>query len=202
MLYSRTLEKTLGRKSALPKRKIRSVEEFLQMFPGLKDILLDGTERRVQRPKNKKSQKKTYSGKKKATTRKNIIMVDERKKILLLSPTKSGRRHDKRLADKISLIEHIPQNIGLWADSGFQGVQHIHPNACIPKKGTKKLPLTGEQKKENTLISSIRSIVEHAIAGIKRYKSVSDVFRNRIGRLDDLFMEIAAGLWNYHLSYT
>ena len=201
VLYSKAVQKALGKKLVLPKRKIRSVEEFIQMFHGLKDVLLDGTERRVQRPKNKKSQNKTYSGKKKATTRKNILMTDEKKKILLLSPTKNGRRHDKRLTDKISLVEHIPLHVGIWTDSGFQGIQHIHPNVCLPKKGTKKNPLTEEQKEENRLISSIRVCIEHAIAGIKRYKSVSDVFRNRIGRLDDLFMEIASGLWNYHLSY-
>ena len=129
-------------------------------------------------------------------------MVNEKKKILLLSPAKSGRRHDKRLADKISLIEHIPPRVGIWVDSGFQGIQHLHPNVCIPKKGTRKNPLTDEEKKENTLISSVRMRVEHSIAGIKRYHSVSDVLRNRIGRSDDLFMEIATGLWNYHLSYT
>jgi len=201
VLYTKAVQKALGKKFVLPKRKIRSVEEFIQMFPDLKDVLLDGTERRIQRPKNKKSQTKTYSGKKKATTRKNIIMIDEKKKILLLSPTKSGRRHDKRLIDKISLIEHIPQHIGIWVDSGFQGIQKIHNNVCIPKKGTKKKPLTDDQKQKNKLISSIRARVEHAIAGIKRFRSVSNVFRSRIDRLDDLFMEIASGLWNYHLSY-
>lgn len=202
VLYSKAVQKALGKKLTLPKRKVRSVEEFLRMFPDLKDVLLDGTERRIQRPKNKRSQTKTYSGKKKATTRKNIIIIDEWKRILLLSPTKSGRRHDKRLADKISLIEHIPPNVGIWADTGFQGIQHLHPNVCLPKKGTKKFPLSDEQKRENKLISSIRIRVEHAIAGVKRYRAVSDVLRNKIGRLDDLFMEIASGLWNYHLNYT
>ena len=198
--FSKVLEKALGRKLVLPKRKINSVEEFLRLFPEAKDVFLDGTERRIQRPKNKKQQTKTYSGKKKSTTRKNILMTDEKKRILLLSPTKSGRRHDKRLADKISLVERIPEDIGVWVDSGFQGIQHVHPNVSMPKRGTKKHPLSDEEKKNNTVIASFRIIVEHAIAGIKRFRSVSDVFRNRRGVLDDLFMQLAAGLWNYHLS--
>src|SRR3954464_8207965 len=90
----------LRRKLALPTRKIRSVEEFLAKFPEVKDVFLDGTERKVQRPKSKKRQNKLYSGKKKGTMRKNIVVSDERKRILVLTPTKSGRRHDKRLADK------------------------------------------------------------------------------------------------------
>lgn len=201
VLFSQALHKTLGKKFVLPERKINSVEEFVRFFPEVKDVFLDGTERRVQRPKNKKQQTKTYSGKKKATTRKNVIMTDDRKRVLFLSPTKSGRRHDKRLVDKISLIEHIPDTVGIWADSGFQGIQHIHPNVSIPKRGSKKKPLTIKEKEDNHIISSVRVLVEHAIGGIKRFRSVTDVFRNRRGILDDLFMELASGLWNYHLSY-
>lgn len=198
---SKALEETLGRKLALPKRRINSVEEFLRLFPAVKDVFLDGTERRIQRPKNKKQQTKTYSGKKKTTTRKNVLMTDEKKKILLLSPTKSGRRHDKRLADKISLVERIPVHVGVWVDSGFQGIQHLHPNVSMPKRATKKKPLTDDEKANNTVVASFRIVVEHALAGIKRFRSVSDVFRNRRGILDDLFMQLAAGLWNYHLSF-
>ena len=199
--FSKVLEKALGRKLVLPKRRINSVEEFIELFPAVKDVFLDGSERRIQRPKDRKTQNKTYSGKKKATTRKNILMTDENRRILLLSPTKSGRRHDKRLADKISLVEHIPIDVGVWADSGFTGIQHIHSNTLMPKKGTKNKPLTGEEKKNNTVIASFRMVVEHAIGGVKRFRSVSDVFRNRRGVLDDLFMQIAAGLWNYHLTF-
>jgi len=53
------LEQTLERKMVLPERKITTVEELVRKFPGIKDILIDGTERRVQRPKNKKKQKET-----------------------------------------------------------------------------------------------------------------------------------------------
>lgn len=200
-LFSEALKKALGHEHALPKRRISSVEEFLIVFPEAKDVFLDGTERRVKRPTNERRQRKAYSGKRKTTTRKNIVMVDEDKRILLLTPTKSGRRHDKRLADKESLIEHIPKHVGVFTDSGFQGIQHLHPNVCMPKKGTRTHPLTEEEKRNNTVISSLRMRVEHAIGGIKRFRALSDVFRNRSGILDDLFMELGAGLWNRHLRY-
>src|SRR3989338_7956917 len=35
------LEKTLGRKLVLPKRKISSVEEFFKMFPEAREVMLD-----------------------------------------------------------------------------------------------------------------------------------------------------------------
>lgn len=196
----KVLKKTLGRKIVLPERKIRSVEEFLEKFPEAKDVFFDGTERRIQRPKNKKRQNKFYSGKKKANTRKNVIVSDENRKIIFLSPTKSGRRHDKRIVDKSVL--KIPTDVGKWADTGFQGMDKLYENVVMPKKGTKKHPLSVTDKENNRIISSFRVVVEHAIAGIKRFRILTDVLRNKIGLFDDMIMEVASGLWNYHLRYT
>lgn len=54
------LEKTLEREVVLPKRKINSPEDFLRMFPDVKDVFIDGTERIIQRPKKHKNQKKLF----------------------------------------------------------------------------------------------------------------------------------------------
>ena len=39
-----------------------------------------------------------------------------------MTPTKSGRRHDKRISDKFNLPHIIPQDVTIWADTGFQGI--------------------------------------------------------------------------------
>lgn len=200
-IYLKILEKTLKTKIKLPKRKINSVEEFIKEFPEVKDVFLDGTERPIQRPKDSKKNKKYYSGKKKCHTRKNIIVSDEDNRILLVTPTKSGRRHDKRLADKSDLINRIPKHIGIWADSGFQGIQHNHPNTVVAKKGRKDRPLTKEEKKANQVISHFRVRVEHVIGRMKRYRAYSEKLRNRLGIFDDRIALITASLWNYHLAY-
>lgn len=192
------LEKTLGRQLVLPQRQIHSIEEFRTLFPDLKDIFIDGTDRRVQRPKNPKKQNKLYSGKRKATTRKNIVMADEKRQILFLSPTKSGRRHDKRLLDKIG-VENIPPEVTAWTDTGFMGLQKTHSNIQIPAKGTKKKPLTNSERENNRLISHFRVKVEHAICGIKRLRAVTDVYRNHKPNFDDTLMLLSAGIWNYHV---
>ena len=193
------LEMALGRKQALPKRKISSVDEFFRLYPEVKDVFIDGSERRVEKPKNIKKRNKLYSGKKKAVTRKIIVVSDEKKRILLLPPTKSGRRHDKRLADKFQIISSIPPNVTIWTDTGFKGIQNMHPNTLMPRKATKNKPLSLSQKQDNKVISGIRIISEHAIAGIKRMKSASDTFRNKLPNLDDTFNLLSAGLWNFHL---
>lgn len=196
------LAKTLGRKLVLPRRQIRSVEEFFREFPEAKDVFIDGSERRTQKPVSKKRRNKLYSGKKKATTRKNVVVSDEKKRILVLTPTKSGRRHDKRLFDKAMGGNNIPDTVTAWVDTGFQGIQKDHQNTQIPKKAHKGHPLTPQEKEDNRLISGIRVLSEHAIAGIKRFHSATDIYRNRIANLDDTFVLLSAGLWNYHLQFS
>lgn len=196
------LEMTLGRKLTLPKRHGNSLEEIFRQHPALKDIFIDGTERRVQKPKSLKKRNKLYSGKKKATTRKIVVISDERKRILYMSKTKSGRRHDKRIADKEGIAEHIPKEVTAWTDTGFQGMQKQHDNTVMPLKATKKKTLTYEQKQHNRLIAGIRVVSEHAIGGFKRFKAASDIYRNKLKNFDDLLTEVSIGLWNFHLAQT
>ena len=200
-VYLRILESALGKKITLPKRKIHSMDEFIELFPEVKDIFPDGTERRVQRPKSSKRNTRHYSGKKKSHTRKNIIVADEHKRILVVSPTKPGRRHDKRLGDRIVLMEHIPKDVSVWADSGFQGIHKIHGKSFVAKKARKNRPLTEEEKQENRVISALRICSEHAIGGMKRFRAYSDTLRNKIGRFDDRIALVTAAIWNYHLAY-
>ncbi len=97
------------------------------------------------------------------------------------------------------LFENIPKKVCVWVDTGFKGVEKVHPNTQIPTKRSRGSPLTEKQKEENHLISSIRVLSEHAICGIKRMASVSTIARNHIPLMDDSLIVIAAGLWNYHL---
>lgn len=203
-LYLEVLQKTLGKKIQFPERKIHSMEELFEKFPEVKDVFIDGTERPIQRPKRTKSNKRTYSGKKKTHTRKSIVIADEHKHILLVSPAKPGRRHDKRLTDRELLGEYIPKNVSVWADSGFQGLEQKRPPGSltfIAKKGRKNKPLTRAEKKDNYVISHFRIVNENAIGGMKRYRATTDKLRNKIGWFDDRVMRVSAGLWNYHLAY-
>ena len=192
------LEKALCRKLVLPKRKVSSVEEFFQMFPEAKEVMLDGVERPTVRSRKGKTQNKHYSGKKKRHTRKNLVLVNGQRKILLLTPTKHGKIHDKKMSDKNMLASHIPEEVSLLVDTGFQGIQKIHNNTLMPKKKPRGGFLTQAEKEMNRLISSTRIVVEHAIGGMKRFGAASNLFRNKKG-IDDSFMNVCAGLWNLEL---
>lgn len=194
------LEKTLGRKIVLPKRRINSPEEFLATFPGINEALIDGVERPTIRSAKDKTQRKHYSGKKKRHMRKNIVIVDKTKRILVLTPSKHGKVHDKKLADKALAVVRLPEQVALLADTGFVGIQHQHANCLIPKKKPRGGVLTDTDRAWNRLISSCRIVVEHAIGGMKRFRSVSDIYRNKNG-WDDQLVNVAAGLWNFHIQY-
>jgi len=101
-----TLEAALGEKMVLPERKLESIEQFLERFPDVKEIIIDGTERPVQRPKDEEKQKDHYSGKKKRHTRKHITGTTRKKRVVLLTKARAGKIHDKRQLDEEELVEN------------------------------------------------------------------------------------------------
>jgi len=193
------LEKALQRKIVLPERTMESVEAFFKRFPAVKDIFVDGTERPIPRPQNPKKQKKNYSGKKKRHTRKNMIWCDEDGRVLLVSPTKAGSVHDKKLHDKAGGLHGVPSEVHKWLDTGFLGVAGDAPNVHMPKKKTKLHPLTDKEWESNRVISHFRIVIEHAIRGFKRFRCTTDPCRNQ-GGMDDRLIRVCAGLWNLHLA--
>lgn len=84
------------------------------------------------------------------------------------------------------------------ADTGYQGLQKIHLNAELPTKSTKKNPLTKEEKLKNREISSKRVLVENVICLVKRFKILSERYRNRRKRFGLRFNLIAA-IQNFEL---
>ena len=96
-------------------------------------VILEGTERRRQRPKSPEKQTLHSSGKKKTHTDKNLVIAERKTtRVIYLSQTYAGTAHDKKIADH----EHIvyAPNTTLYQDTGFQGYR---PEvACLqqPKK--------------------------------------------------------------------
>jgi len=106
------------------------------------------------------------------------------------------------LTDKASVFENIPKDVTVMADTAFVGEEKVHPNMHMPKKKPRGRELTPDEKETNKIISSYRVIIEHAIGGIKRYRCMSERLRNHKPFIDDTFLLLSAGLWNYHLVST
>jgi hypothetical protein len=171
----------------LPTREAKSIEQVLSKCPEL-EFIIDGTERPIQRPKNKDRQQENYSGKKKRHTRKNnVIRAKPSRKVKGLSPTVEGKRHDKKLADDQKLT--FPPRSKLWQDTGYQGFAPPGVEIAQPTKKPKGRDLTPEERATNAAISKERIGIEHSISGVKVFRIVHDVFRNLRPGFDDLVME-------------
>lgn len=195
------LEAVLGRAAVLPARQIRSVAEFLQRFPEGQDLFLEGTERPPQRPQKATRQRARYSGKKKRHTVKHSIGNDAPKRIVLLGETQGGRVHDYPLLQGSGWRPQLPEGLRLWVARGFQGLEPAAPHLQVfqPQKKPRGENLPPWAQGLNRLVATVRVRAEHAIAGIKRLRCLTDVYRNRRPAMEDRVMVVGCGLWDLHL---
>jgi hypothetical protein len=117
----------------LPERDAQVVGQAQRQRQSGQTVILDGTERRRQRPKSPEKQALHYSGKKKAHTDKNLLIAERKTtRVTYLSQTYAGTAHDKKIAD----YEHIcyAPNTTLYQDTGFQGYRPAVARLRQPKK--------------------------------------------------------------------
>ena len=101
--------------------------------------------------------------------------------------------------DEEDWVRNIPDQVVIEGDLGYQGLQNEFVNVRLPLKKPRGQELNEQQKQENREFSAQRVKCEHAHAGMKRYNSVTAVYRNRVPDFDDRLMLNAAGLWNFYL---
>ena len=94
---------------------------------------------------------------------------------------------------------HIYPDIRVITDTGYQGIHKIHTRSELPKKRSKKNPLTQEDKKNNQALASERVLNENVIGMLKRFKIIADKYRNRRKRFGLRFNLISA-IYNYELT--
>ena len=130
------LQRALAALGVAPERDASRVATNPLALEGAPDMVMDGTERRRQRPTDVAQQKEHYSGKKKTHTDKNLLLVNEHThKVVYLGPTVAGKTHDKKAADAAQI--GYPTNATLVKDTGFQGYEPAGVLTRQPKKNRK-----------------------------------------------------------------
>lgn len=122
--------------------------------------------------------------------------MDKKSAKVICIETANGKRHDFRVYKESGVKIH--ESIKVVTDTGYLGLQKIHANTTMPNKRSKKRPLSGEDKRQNREISSIRVLNEHVIGKLKRFKILADKYRNRRKRFG-LRFNLIAGIYNYEL---
>lgn len=116
-----------------PERDPKKFKQQEQDRKDAVDSIIDGTERRRQRPKKAEKQALHYSGKKKIHSDKNVVIATSKKKrVSFLSQTYPGKTHDKNVADTEAIS--YPEHIRLHKDTGFQGYEPKVSKLLQPKK--------------------------------------------------------------------
>jgi DDE superfamily endonuclease len=117
----------------LPGRDPHGLARNRPPTPEAPQLIIDGTERRRQRPKDPEKQAAHYSGKKKAHSDKNVVVTSlEGPRIDFLSRTYVGKTHDKKIADQEDI--RYPPGTTLYKDTGFQGYEPAVSKTCQAKK--------------------------------------------------------------------
>ena len=174
-------------------------DAILAAFPQLKAIV-DATEQRVRRPKDKEVQKAHYSGKKKAHTRKTQVVVNAQGRIGHVSESVPGSKHDLTLERQSKVNEQLPSQIELMGDKGYQGLQNDNPDRTVelPVRKPPGQELTDEQKALNRVLAGTRIVVEHTLAHMKIFQVLSQVYRHARDAYSSIF-RLIAGLINRHV---
>ena len=124
-------------------------------------------------------------------------MVDLKSGEIISLAFANGKKHDFQLF-KDSRV-HARAETTLEADTGYQGLAHMHVNSLLPKRRSKYHPLSKQERKLNRAISKKRIFVEHAIRFIKRFRILSERYRNRRKRFA-LRFSLIAGICNFDRS--
>ena len=124
-------------------------------------------------------------------------MVDRKSERIICVDVANGKAHDLTLLKETLKINPA---IVVLADSGYRGIQRVHTNSKFPlrHKEDKAKMDDDERKAYNKSITSTRMKIEHIIGRIKRFKILSERYRNRRKRFT-LRLNLICGLVNFQL---
>ena len=110
---------------------------------------------------------------------------------------KKGKRHDYNVYKKNHPI--IPKEVLNIFDLGYLGVEKDFPEqlSALPYKKKRNQPeISDDEKEYNKNHSRMRIVIEHTICRLKKYRIMSDVFRNKLRKYNKV-SDIVVGQVNY-----
>lgn len=178
----------------MKKRRTNDLDELLRDYPELADVIFDGTEMSIKRPK--KRQKQSYSGKKKRHTKKSVIALDKHTKLIIgVSPPLRGKIHDKKQLEKTGWDQKLQGHIKRQGDLGYYGMKGA--NWHTPHKKPRGKPLGRTQKDTNKQFAKERIVVEHGIRGMKMFRRIGETITARTDDLLFTTLLATANLYNF-----
>ncbi len=176
------------------KKRTNNLDEFLKDYPELTDVIFDGTELPINRPK--KRQRYAYSGKKKRHTKKSVVARDKRTRLFLgVSPPRNGRIHDKKQMEQTGWDRLLPKQVKRWGDLGYHGMDGWR----LPNKKPRGKKLSQRKKRQNLVHSRERIGVEHGIRGMKMFRRIGELVKIKSNDYLYTLMLASANLANFKI---
>jgi len=113
------------------------------------------------------------------------LIIDRQTELIICTELFNGKAHDLTIFKQTTRVN---PEILIIGDSGYRGMQKVHPNTLMPIRHKADIDKLTEQQKltrkaTNKSIASIRMKIEHIVGRIKRFKIVAERYRNRLKRL-------------------
>lgn len=124
------------------------------------------------------------------------MVVEKQSQRIICTSFCKGAVHDFKLF-KTSRLP-LAQTVELTVDSGYLGIDKFHAKSRLPKKKSKRRPLTPQDKRKNRELARQRVLNEHVIGRLKRFKVLAQRYRNRRSRFG-LRFNLIAGFYNFEL---
>ncbi|HXT84882.1 MAG TPA: transposase family protein [Verrucomicrobiae bacterium] len=111
---------------------------------------------------------------------------------------KKGKRHDYDIYKENHPI-NLKQVVNVF-DLGYLGVETDFPEqiSSIPNRKQRNPEMSHEEKEYNKSHVKKRIVIEHTICRLKKYRIMSDVFRNKLRKYNRI-SDIVTGLVNYRI---
>lgn len=170
---------------------------------GSKTLHVDATERGIGRNLDDAAQRDDYNGKHAWHCLKNTVLCDEYQFIFFAGPTWNGSMHDRTMVEEElpSLEALAPYQLWFSKDRGYQAYRPAGVHLLEPFKARRNKPLTDFEKDYNSWISSVRSVVEHSISGIKRLALLARPMRYAKQSIRHQVFIIGCGLHNIRVRF-
>lgn len=125
------------------------------------------------------------------------MVIDLEQGYFIAVATDKGRTHD------LNLFKHsqvrFADSVLCLADKGYQGIAKLHTNSITPQKKPPRKLLSDADKQANRALAQLRIKVEHSIRRLKRFRILSERYRNR-RRHFTRRMHLLAGILNFELA--
>ena len=123
-------------------------------------------------------------------------MVNKKNSMILAVDFTNGKEHDFNLFKNSKI--RTAKETAVLADTGYLGIDKVINNSRVPHKNSKKHKLNKKEKEENHELSSKRVLCENVIGSVKRFRILSERYRNRRKRFG-LRFSLIAGIHNCEL---